>query len=320
MVGCNNSVWSRLKEASPSCLQLRCICHSLALCIQRAASKLPSNIGFLLSEIPGWFCHSDLRREAYKQLFRATNTATEFKPARTAPLPFEKPSLMQWLVRAKLMFNILMNWEELRAYFTTVELAQSMLDIQFKARLLKEMLWDYKNYLFFEFATPVVQEFERLNSLFQKTKAHELCKQLFLHHESLQNRLYDARGQKKNIHEVDFGVKFLTVCNKFLQQKNNCAEAHLEIDNVKGSCLCMLEEALRDTFGNLSKLSPVIVLNQASRPRFSELPFVQLHAGNDVSTIEEQYRKLPRVAWNEEAQFEKDGLPTDTEQFWLGVL
>jgi hypothetical protein len=33
------------------------------------------------------------------------------------------------------------------------------------------MLSVYKNYLFFEFATPVVQEFERLNSLFQQTKA-----------------------------------------------------------------------------------------------------------------------------------------------------
>jgi hypothetical protein len=33
------------------------------------------------------------------------------------------------------------------------------------------MLSDYKNYLFFEFTTPIVQEFERLNSLFQKTEA-----------------------------------------------------------------------------------------------------------------------------------------------------
>jgi len=69
-----------------------------------------------------------------------------------------------------------MNWEELKAYFTSAELAQSQFDTKFKARLLKEMLSDYKNYLFFGFATPVVQEFERLNSLFQQTKAdpHEL--------------------------------------------------------------------------------------------------------------------------------------------------
>ncbi|XP_067125821.1 zinc finger protein 862-like [Centruroides vittatus] len=52
MVGCNNSVWSRLSEVAPFCVQYKCICHSLALCIQYAVSKLPSNIGYLLIEIP----------------------------------------------------------------------------------------------------------------------------------------------------------------------------------------------------------------------------------------------------------------------------
>jgi hypothetical protein len=97
------------------------------------------------------------------------------------------------------MFNILINWEELKAYFISAELAQSQSDTKFKARLLKEMLSDYKNYLFFEFATHMVQEFKRLNSLFQQTKAdsHELNQQIFLHQKSLQNRLYDAKDREK---------------------------------------------------------------------------------------------------------------------------
>jgi hypothetical protein len=61
MVGCNNSVWSRLKAESPFCVQHKCICHSLALCIPYAVSKLQSNIGVLLSEIPNWFRLSELR-------------------------------------------------------------------------------------------------------------------------------------------------------------------------------------------------------------------------------------------------------------------
>jgi len=44
------------------------------------------------------------------------------------------------------MFNVLVNWEELKAYFTSAELAQSLFDTKFKARLLKEMLSDYKHY------------------------------------------------------------------------------------------------------------------------------------------------------------------------------
>jgi len=70
-------------------------------------------------------------------------------------------------MRGKVMFKTLMNWEEIKSYFTSAELAQSQFDTKFKARLLKKMLSDYKNYLFFEFATPVVQEVGRLNSLFQ---------------------------------------------------------------------------------------------------------------------------------------------------------
>jgi hypothetical protein len=92
-----------------------------------------------------------------------------------------------------------MNWEELKAYFNCAELAQSLFDTKFRARLLKELLSGNKNYLFFEFATLVVQEFGRLNSLFQQTKAdtHELYQQIFLHQKSLQNGLYDAKRQKK---------------------------------------------------------------------------------------------------------------------------
>jgi hypothetical protein len=79
------------------------------------------------------------------------------------------------------MFNILMNWKELKAYFTSAELAQSQFVTKFKAGLQNEMLSDYKNYLFFEFATTLVQEFERLNSIFQQIKPdpHELFEQIF---------------------------------------------------------------------------------------------------------------------------------------------
>jgi hypothetical protein len=99
------------------------------------------------------------------------NTATEFEPNQTAPLPFEKPSFTRWLVRGKVMFNILMKREELKTYFTSAKLAQSQFYTKLKTRLLKEMLSDYKNYLFFEFATTIVQEFERLNRLFEANRS-----------------------------------------------------------------------------------------------------------------------------------------------------
>eukprot|EP00795_Rhopilema_esculentum_P009356 gene9356-17059_t len=55
MEGQHNSVWSRVWDASPNCALMQCICYSLALCNKHAFEKLPSQLGFLLSEIPRWF-------------------------------------------------------------------------------------------------------------------------------------------------------------------------------------------------------------------------------------------------------------------------
>jgi len=52
MIGEHNSLWSRIRAESPHCMQVKCICHSLALCVQVAFNKLPSNLGFILHEIP----------------------------------------------------------------------------------------------------------------------------------------------------------------------------------------------------------------------------------------------------------------------------
>jgi hypothetical protein len=73
-------------------------------------------------------------------MFRVMNAAAEFEPIRTARFPFENPSFPWWLVRRKFMFNVFMNWDVLKAYFTSAELAQSQFDIKFGVRLLKEML------------------------------------------------------------------------------------------------------------------------------------------------------------------------------------
>jgi len=148
MIGCNNPVWSKLKEASHNCVQFRCICHSLALCIQHAVAKLPCNIGFLLSEKPNWFRHCEVWREAYNQLFDVMNTSNEFLSPRITPLPFVKPSFTGWLAKRKVMYNILTNWEELKAYFTSAELAKSRYESKHKARILKDKLFNKKHHFF----------------------------------------------------------------------------------------------------------------------------------------------------------------------------
>ena len=79
MSGNTNSVWARIKEESLNCVKVKCICHSLALCVQHAFDKLTANLGFLLSEIPKWFSKSCIRREAYKSLFNVMHPNDEAK-------------------------------------------------------------------------------------------------------------------------------------------------------------------------------------------------------------------------------------------------
>ena len=59
----------RVKLESPHCILFKCICHSLALGVEKAFEQLPSSVGFLFAEIPAWFSKRSLRREEYKELF-----------------------------------------------------------------------------------------------------------------------------------------------------------------------------------------------------------------------------------------------------------
>ncbi|XP_005103816.1 uncharacterized protein LOC101845565 [Aplysia californica] len=217
MVGVKNSVWTRIKNVSPNCIQMKCICHSLALCMQHAFAKLPSNLVFLLTEVPSWFSHSCLRRDAFQRIFDTLNANSESESGVSHPTPFMRASATRWLVRGKVLYNILVNWEELVCYFNIAEL-ESPSDRKYKARLIKDMLNDRMNFLLFHFATPVVQEFECINAKFQSSNAdpRELSKGLITFHKSLRSRLYNPLGEKKDIASCDFGYKFISECEKYL--------------------------------------------------------------------------------------------------------
>ena len=70
------------------------------------------------------------------------------------------------------MNNIVQNWDELIEYFTAAEsLKATRTDSKYKAPLLKEILLDKTNYLYFSFAKPIVAEFHRINILFQQASS-----------------------------------------------------------------------------------------------------------------------------------------------------
>ena len=162
MIGEHNSVWCCIRNLSPKCVKLKCICHRLALCVQKGIEKLSSNFGFLLTEIPSWFKKSTVREMQFKSLFQLTNDEDES----AGNVLFPKLSQTRELVSSKLMLN----WKELKAYFACAGQSGSQ-DVQYKACIISDMLHDSIIYLYFQFAIPVVSEFKRINASFQATNA-----------------------------------------------------------------------------------------------------------------------------------------------------
>eukprot|EP00794_Sanderia_malayensis_P000016 gene16-606_t len=192
MIGEHNSVWSRMKTAAPNCIWVKCICHSSALCVKYAFEKLPSSLGYLLAEITKWFSKRSLRRDAFQTLFSLMNPDDERK---RMPSPFEKYSKTRWLMRGKVIYNCLVNWEELKAYFAAAEHASSQ-DARYKACTILEMLNDPVNLLYFHFVSNLVTEFENVNAFYQATDAdpEEMQKELSLHYKTLRSRTCDVHG------------------------------------------------------------------------------------------------------------------------------
>ena len=106
-------------------------------CVQKGFKKLPSNLGFLLTEIPSWLKKSAVRRMQFKSSFQLMNDEDES----AENVSFPKLSETRWLVRSKLMLNILLNWEELKAYFACASQNGSQ-DVRYKARIISDMLYD----------------------------------------------------------------------------------------------------------------------------------------------------------------------------------
>ena len=326
MVGEWNSVWSRIRQASPNCVRMKCICHSLALCVQHAFEKMPSNLGFLLKEIPKWFSKSILRREAFKQLITVMDPNAE---QRGKPMPFQKMSATRWLVRGKVLFNILVNWEELKAYFL-VEEPNCKSDVRYKARMLLSMLNDGINYLYFQFLSPIVTEFERVNAFFQATNAdpEDMVKELFLLHSTLRFRIYGSGDVLLPTSRVDFGAKFIMEARKYVGDHGHCTDAKMKVEEVYNRCQSFLLEALTQVedrlpasesiFKGLSYLSPRSVLSQVDRAPFMSLPMIHTIMG-EMSAVEEEYRKIIHVDWAAESVF--NGIvPTDSVDFWCGIF
>lgn len=326
MVGGHNSVWSRIKKESPNCVLNKCVCHSLALCIQKAFEVLPSCLGYLLIEIPGWFSHSTLQRKNYIKLFEALSEEEGENEKSKTHFPFMKASTTRWLVRGRVIKRLLENWKELEAYFKCVALHGAQ-DVRHKARTLHDMLHDDANYLYFLFLSPVVLELEKINAFFQSPNAdpEKMQKELEMYHRDLKSRVRNRQGHKLSVAMTDFGERFaneLSRCNK----SGGLTVDEESVENLKQRCQKFLNALLREVenrlpgnqqlFKGLSALHPSKVLSQTARYPFEQLPFHHL-LEEEQGILEKQYRKIMVHFW---AEVFDGKVPDDSTSFWNGVF
>ena len=267
MVGQHSSVWSRIKDVNPSCILMKCICHSLALCVQHGFYKLPSKLRYLLQEIPGWFSQSTIRRDEYKALHEQQNDeSTRSTSFTTTTMPFAKFCITRWLSRGKIISAIYKNWAVLQRYFenvTTPTESQRLTlpKVQVKARELLRMVQDNVNHLYITFALPVVTEFERVNALFQSSKANpdNAFGGLDLHHHTLKSRVYDNRGNQKGLCQIDFGAKFMAELNALQKNDGNSENTLLVVKQrfleMLMACISQVEMRLPEQRNVFSELA-----------------------------------------------------------------
>ena len=161
--GKHNSVWSRFRDANPSCIQIKCICHSLALVVKHSfEAHIPDSIAFLLHRVPVHFSKSAVRREEFKEL---QNLMDEGEKSH----PFDKYNETRWLARGKVMRNILKNWDILSVYFEAIKNNVPM-EHKLEVSKILEILKDRSKFILVTFLVPIVEEFEKLNKKFQVIK------------------------------------------------------------------------------------------------------------------------------------------------------
>lgn len=304
LCGVNNSVFTKIKDFSPYCKLVKCICHSLSLCAKYAFSELPSNLGFLLSEISKWFKFTSERRGDYEQLFHVMNSNLP----NLHPSKFVTPSDTRWLVTGKVIFSILTQWHELVAYFRSVNYLKS-----YASRLVLEMLNERSNLLYLTFALPLVNEFEQMNVLFQHTNANQcqLFDDLNTFYRSLRSRVCKPEfvnrheqiddSHVKDLKDIQFGAKFY-------QELNQSNLSQEKVHDIKVRCLKFLITAVNQVakrfpeslgfYSTLKSFHPATLLSQTKYVRFSDLNLEDFDSRNvDLDKIESQYMNIRIIDW-----------------------
>ncbi|XP_068225554.1 uncharacterized protein [Palaemon carinicauda] len=324
LCGCHHSAYMLMKKDIPNLILLKCTCHSLHLACSHASEEMPSCIDYILRETYNWFHRSALRREDYMKIYKPIHDGKD--PLQLIPL-----SGTRWLARSNSVKRVLDQWDALKTHF---QFAASSCD-KYVSRELYSMYSDHKNELYLTFLRPILNDFERINLLFQREEADHcsLLRELECFTLVMLRRVLLSNYVKLEVDlnmssiflplkNVDFGYEFTSLVSS-KKQANLISEQ--ELHDVKSRCHKFLLRACKEllsrlpenmeTLKKIKNLSPTVCLSH-TRPPFSELP-LELADRFEIADIEGQWRTLLNLDWNNIC----DGdIPTSGNQFWTKAI
>lgn len=283
--GQNNSVWTRIKEKNPNCIQFTCICHSLNKVADEAFNEMPSQISACLSLIPKWFKKSEKRKIEYMKLFTDLN-----EDISRSDCPFETYSQTRWLSRGSVMKKIISNWSTLLTYFESI-LPEMKNDQRFKVNLIIDMLRNNEFKKLFVFTYPIIKLLEDKNKLFQASYMDPLTvvEEISFLLKSFELRIFDQSGNLKNFEDVDFGFEFLNLC----PNPETKVRAFNYLRKIYAELLKRTSNS-NQKIKHISFIKPSLVVNLKTKPKFESLPMNSFK----TSKAEQQYRLIQEFPWH----------------------
>lgn len=152
--GGNNSIVSRIIEANPHCLTMKCACHSCALALSHATSALPRNLEQIVKESYNYFAFSSKRCNEFKE-FQDFTESQQYRMLRFYSI--------RWLSFGFCVERILSQWEALKLFFTSQYLVDRLQASQF----LYNQFSDPISKLYFTFLSYIIPVVNKLNIIFQ---------------------------------------------------------------------------------------------------------------------------------------------------------
>lgn len=320
MAGSKNSVSSKLKDLVPNLVVIKCLCHSLHLCAEKACDILPKNLDYLVKSSHSWFSNSAKRNKEYAEMFKVMNER--------APKKIAKLSGTRWLARLNAIETILDQWETLRLHFDMARNNERG-DVGYKAETLYQMYRDDRNKLYLLFLRHSLKKVIEVNKLFQSESAEpfkllEDVNELF--YSVLQNIVVPqqlSRHGRKDLCEFKFENHIMsTQCINFGYDFHQESAKHdpRVITDIKERCklfLIKLAEEIRERIPKnicilekLSIFSPKIASSQVKQ----DVTEVAVHFQSICLNVDETVRQ-----WNMLHRLEFGNAET-SDAYWSKVL